>query len=110
MASDRTLNGVGRSSFVYLQSERAGHRQCDGSSFMFADGFAPAVLDVYLGGEGRAVAGQSGTIRGLEQPKRVREFRQRTESPSRNPATTGLDEAIRRRLPPHEAFRQGRSK
>ena len=30
----------------------------------------------------------------------IREFREGTESPSRNPTTAGLDEAIRRRLPP----------
>ena len=86
--------------------EGAGHRERDGSSFMFAAGLATARVDLHLGGEGGAVPGQYVMIRSMiEQPKGIREFREGTKSPSRNPTTAGLDEAIRRRLPPHDAFR-----
>jgi hypothetical protein len=101
VASRQPLNGVADRSFVYLKSKCAGHCDRDGSSFVFADGFATAGPDLYFGGESGAVAGQGVMISGMiEQPKRIREFRERPESPSGNPSAAGLDEAIRCHFPP----------
>jgi hypothetical protein len=67
---------------------------------MFADGFPPAGVDLHLSDKVGGVPRQYVTIRGMiEQPKGIREFRERAESPSRNPTTPGFDEAIRRRFP-----------
>jgi hypothetical protein len=72
-----TLKEIAACSFIYLQSECAGHRERDGSSFVFADGFAPAGVDLHLGGERGAVPGQYVMIRSMiEQPKGIREFRE----------------------------------